>query len=430
MFETTRQLWQRSRLTLGTTPLDSKTMYKPGGTLLLTLANATGRIIKQHSDKWGRWVSQVFQGGLNRQIVIVSAYQPVTDKVQAGQITVAAQHYNLLTSSQDKLTSPRAAFCRDLLLYLKECASHGYQIVLVGDFNEVLGSEPDGLVKIMNALSLIDLMSGKHSQTRPATYARGIKCLDHILVSQDLLPAASACGYEPFNHRHPSDHRAYYVDFHIDQLFGAQIPQLSKYEPRMLQSTNIRQVTEYIQFKYDSLSRANLFHRAEKLQKAGDRHQFAERLDKDLLAISLAAENHITKFAAPHWSLELHNARYRVQLLKKYLSSLRTRLPVSPQLLRDLTEILQPDQIPCDIPRCQQYLRQAKLNVNKIVAQSYERRDTERKHKLQILNSSTSPKDRATATTLKALQKIETIRQVWSKLNRFGVPRIAQESLE
>lgn len=133
---------------------------------MLTLANATGRITKQHADKWRGWVSQIFQGGMNRQIVIVSAFQPVTDTVQAGQITVAAQHYNLLTSSQDKLTMPSiAAFCRYFLIYLKECTSHGYDSVLVGDFIEVLGSDPDGPVKIMNKLSLIDLMSAKHSQT-------------------------------------------------------------------------------------------------------------------------------------------------------------------------------------------------------------------------------------------------------------------------
>lgn len=63
LFDTTRQYWQRSRMILGTTPLDCKTMYKPGGTLMMTVAHTTGRITEQHTDKWGRWVSQTMQGG-------------------------------------------------------------------------------------------------------------------------------------------------------------------------------------------------------------------------------------------------------------------------------------------------------------------------------------------------------------------------------
>jgi hypothetical protein len=90
MLDATRQYWQRSRITLGTTPLDCKTMYKPGGTMMLTLAQTSGRITSDYTDKWGRWVSQTMQGGTNRKITIVSAYQVVTDVVHPGQITVAA----------------------------------------------------------------------------------------------------------------------------------------------------------------------------------------------------------------------------------------------------------------------------------------------------------------------------------------------------
>jgi hypothetical protein len=50
------------------------------------------------------------------------------------------------------------------------------------------------------------------------------------------------------------------------------------------------------------------------LNRHGDRQTFAIQMDKNILAASLAAENHITKFAAPKWSVELKSARSQVQI--------------------------------------------------------------------------------------------------------------------
>ena len=163
LYESIQRHWHRSRLMAGTTPLDCQSTYKPGGTLILTIANATGRIAHQSSDKWGRWVSQTFQGGGGRRVTIISVYQVVSDVVHPGQITVAAQQHTLLLQTQDKLKSPRAAFRRDLTGYLKECITQGSEIVLAGDFNEVIGSDPDGLVKIMQEANLVDAMTSKHA---------------------------------------------------------------------------------------------------------------------------------------------------------------------------------------------------------------------------------------------------------------------------
>jgi hypothetical protein len=408
-------------------------MYKPGGTMMLTLAHASGRITSHYTDKWGRWVSQTMQGGTNRKITIVSAYQVVTDVVHPGQITVAAQQHTLLIQTKDALHSPRAAFRRDLIKYLKDCKQQGSEIILVGDFNEVIGSDPDGLVKIMNEASLINVMNAKHAAGLPTTYTRGRTCLDYVFISANLTPSVRMCGYEPFQIRHPSDHRAYFVDFNIRQLFGSDISPLSKYEPRMLQSTNVRQVTEYINYKYESLMRSNMVQRSQMLNRPGDRHKFAERMDKDILAASLAAENHITKFAAPQWSVELKSARSQVQLLRKHLSFLNTGIPLNQQTISTLEESLKPEALPADKRSGQQAFRRAKSRVQQIISHSYERRDIERNTLIEHLQISTKPSDQERLKVLRSLRKLEMIRQLFNKLKmarrtlasaRTGVLRI------
>ena len=118
LHNTHRQHWQRARLNIATTPIAFKKTYKPGGTFMLTVGNATGRIKTQDQDKWGRWVSQTLQGTAGRQVTIISAYQPVTDAHKPGTVTVATQQHTLLVQQGDPLRSPREAFIRDLKTFL------------------------------------------------------------------------------------------------------------------------------------------------------------------------------------------------------------------------------------------------------------------------------------------------------------------------
>jgi hypothetical protein len=50
---------------------------------------------------------------------------------------------------------------------------------------------------------------------------------------------------------------------------------------------------------YECLSQHNVFEQVKRLSLPGNRHQHAERLEKDVLADSLAAEQKITRFGEP-----------------------------------------------------------------------------------------------------------------------------------
>ncbi|KAI2511551.1 hypothetical protein MHU86_2805 [Fragilaria crotonensis] len=296
LYDTVQQYWDRTRFLAGTTPIPFATPYKPGGTFLLTIGRTSGRVVHQTQDRWGRWVTQEFSGRAGTKVVIVSAYQPVEKRGQEGNLTVAGQHRSLLLQAQDSVTNPRSAFRRDLLSALRGHLRAGSDILLVGDFNETFGSDADGMSFIAGELQLVNLGPGRHSSHAPATYARGTKCLDYALGSPRLQAALVAMGYEEFNARLSSDHRGYFLDFDTDKLFGSPTPDLATPNRRMLKANNVRQVTAYIDRMYELLSVHNAFQRGHKLTHPGNRHQFAERLDRDVLAASISAEASLPQF--------------------------------------------------------------------------------------------------------------------------------------
>ncbi len=160
------------------------------------------------------------------------------------------------------------------------CKNAGHELLVMGDFNEEIGHEADGMIDVVQSLGLIDLMRQRHHPLHlPATYARGQKCLDYVMGTPPIVAAAAvwkAGYYEPLNARYTTDHRPYFVDFSITDLFGLHIQPLSKMEPRILKSNNIHQVTAYVRKKYKLLESHNVFRRIDRLLLPGNCHSFAE----------------------------------------------------------------------------------------------------------------------------------------------------------
>ena len=420
MYDTARQHWERQRVVMGTTPIPFEKTHKPGGTIMITTGALTSRIKKQVRDKWGRWVCQEFQGKDTKRIVMMSVYQPIDKGSQTGKITVAAQHISLLIQEQDECTKPREAFRRDLLSCVKEYQSNGFEILITGDFNEVLGSEIDGIGKLANETGLIDLMANHNASTPPATFARGGKRLDYALASTSVSAALVSAGYEAFDSRIPSDHRGYFFDFNTTKLFGSETQELETRTRRTLQTSNAKQVTEYIRQKHQLLSHCDAFKRMGNLRKPGNRQAFAERLDTDVLNASLTAEKRIPKYETPAWSVALTQARQYVSILTKQLTALKTGIDHHHTLESELHALPESTDISHNLPHtiedCSKSLRQAKQSVKEIVKASTERRDTELQQRIQSLESSAHLHDRDTASALRKLKKAEALKMLFQKL--------------
>jgi exonuclease III len=428
LYDTAQRVWTRSKLQFGTTPITYTNMYKPGGTMLASLNHTTGRVIAHQVDKWGRWTSQTLRGKHDRRITVISVYQVVVDTPGSGLVTAAAQQRSLLLDSEDQLTDPRQAFIRDLKLYLDLIISQGDEVLLMGDFNESVGVERNPTSSMLSELGLVNLMTNRHPTPLPATYARGRKCLDYGFATRKVADALVLCGYEAFNHRYTTDHRSYFFDFNTDLLFGAATPQLASPQSRILKSTNVKQVTSYIKIVYDLLLKCNAFERARRLTLPGNRHAYAERLDKDMVQASLAAEKRIKPYGEPAWSITLDQSRKKLNLLRKCLSMMRTG--------RDLTTIIdaqnaalnEPIVLPINQQECFQAMRAAKSTILDNVAISIELREAEVKKRIQQLQLSSKKSDAALAVLLRRMHRVEAIKRLFAKLraarvkgNRKGV---------
>jgi hypothetical protein len=239
---------------------------------MVSAGDVTGRIKHQEEDKWGRWVSQTLQGKGGKFVSVISAYQVVGSVIALGSITAASQQQSLLLDAQDSTLNPRTAFRRDLSVYIRQCIEKGHKLLLLGDFNEPFGTDPDGMMKLATEFQLIDLMASRHSSPPPATYARGRTRLDYALGTPHVANALKRAGYEAFNERFHTDHRAYFLDFDTRLLLGSETQHMGSPAARILQTSNVAQVTQYIKTKYDLLKEHNVFERMERLTHPGNRH--------------------------------------------------------------------------------------------------------------------------------------------------------------
>ena len=417
LYNAVQQHWDRSKIIFGTSPIPFSSHYKPGGTFMIATGNVTGRIRKQHRDKWGRWVIQEYSGKNSGTVMIISAYQPVDKRNKEGNTSVASQHRSLLLQSSDPIDDPRLAFQRDLTAQLQDYIKEGFECILVGDFNEDFCAEMDGIGSMATSLGLVNLLACRHPNKKPpATYARGVKCLDYAMGTQRVASAVIAAGYEAFNERFVSDHRGYFLDLDTSILFGSPTQDLASLKRRQLRTANVHHNTMYLDKLHELLGAHNVFERAQKLTYAGNRHSVAEALDRDITAASLAAEQSLPAIGEVAWSAELAKSRKQVHLLGKIFSTMKGGR--DPKAIIDTTREIMPTTWipPSTIKESSIQWRSAKQNAAKIAAESVARRENEIRERLRKLEQSSTASDKATATIIRRIKKAEDLKLLWKKL--------------
>ena len=225
---------EHSRITFGSTNIPSPrpTPYKPGGTLIASQGKSTGRITTQGTDRMGRWSYQVFSGRGSKTITVISAYQVCRQSLLTEEtngvrsFTASAQQISMLRQV-NRPVSPREAFIIDLTDFIRQCRARNSEILLLGDFNEALNDNNEGMSKLCLELELHDIMGEQIGNTTFATYINGRERIDYALGTSHVAAAVTRACYEPFQHRDiPNDHRNMVIDFDIQRLFGNSTQQL------------------------------------------------------------------------------------------------------------------------------------------------------------------------------------------------------------
>jgi hypothetical protein len=316
--------------------------------------------------------------------------------------------------------NPRKHFRLDLHHFLHKRRQEGDEIILTGDFNEALGDETDGISKLCSSFNLVDLMFSLYESRQIPTYARGKKRLDYALATPFAASTIVTGGYEPFNHRLASDHRALFLDFDEAALFGSQSSCLTSIQRRDLHAKNPKEVTKYLEAKHDVMEAHNIFERIQRLiHNPTLNPALAGSIDTDLYRISTAAGKNCQKFREPEWSVKLHKARTRVGFLKRVLSIRGTRYDQCSQIeelqLKQGTSFL----IPTTIKECKQALRNAQVEVSQIARNSSQYREDKKISKVAAVELEGN---NDWAKILRNIQKAEEMKKSFAKICYLRTP--------
>jgi hypothetical protein len=121
-------------------------------------------------------------------------------------------------------------------------------------------------------------------------------------------------------------------------LFGTVTQPLGEYAPRILKSKDESHVTHYIKEEYYLLIAHNVFNRAEQSTLPGNRHAFAERIDRNVVAASLSSEHKMKRIGIRRGLSRWQRHERKSPCFQNCLTMTRTRLDHTAQLQQDVSE--------------------------------------------------------------------------------------------
>ncbi len=412
----------QNNLVLSASKYQTPTVYKPGGTAILARNDITAKIKSHTRDRMGRWASMSLTTSNSRRIRIISAYQ-VCNVTRLGTNTIASQQTaQIIEDSVNKDTyqrlTPRQAFIQDLQKFILQMQSENEEIVLAGDFNEDITSPSSGMDQLATTCGLVDLFSIRTgTSTLPATYQRGIKRLDYILLSPTLTAHVTAAGYDPFGYRIPSDHRGMYVDFDSEALFNQPLSQLAPAVTRDFVTTSPGVIEKYVTAKMAYLNDHRFFDRLETMEDLDEPdHELAESLDRDLERASFHAARICAKKRQPPWSPQLAEIWAELHFFRLAKSATTNTsanyIPAITHLQRKWPKL--PKEVPTDSHHIKEQIQKSNHKLQMIRQQAQQLRDD------FLLQRASMYKDMQENGKAKIIQRIiraESQQKVYQKIN-------------
>ena len=301
----------------------STTSFLPGGTLLLTKDNWTGRIVKPLSDPahMGRWSGAKYRLQNKRHLYLISAYRPCPSPPQhmlPQSNSTFAQQYFKLRQQGNSDPRPREQFVIDLIQYLHELNIDQNDMVLVMfDANEQLGKEKNGIIQLIEKAGLVDIFTvHQNIQCNIATQAKGSQRIDYMLGTPNIIPYIHKCGYLPFQHKLVTDHRGMFLDI-SNTLLDVKIQRQTPSQREIGSHSTMIHTLKYKEYILKQFLNHNIRDRTEVLYEQANKTAEARprdfeknlnQVDKQITEILLKAEK---KFAVDPLQRWINNATIR-----------------------------------------------------------------------------------------------------------------------
>jgi hypothetical protein len=230
--------FEYAKVVSSTSCIKAPSVWKPGGTLLIVIGKWANAVMRHSNDDLGRWSAVTLHGQDSKSITLYSAYNVhQTTSKDAGPSTIFAQQWQLLRLSGVANPNPRKRFINNLRRDLAHRILDNEAIILIGDFNERLGDDPNLMASICGEFDFLDAHDFQHGNAAMVpTYIRGTKRIDYCFLSPSLAPFVRRACIDLFNKCYHSDHRALFLDIDLKAYLGNSLPKLARPDQRFVSS--------------------------------------------------------------------------------------------------------------------------------------------------------------------------------------------------
>ena len=298
------------------TPIfDAAVEYQPGG----VASGICGRLSRYYeggsSDEIGRWCCDTFKGPQN-SVKIYTLYRVNPKPNNAGGGCSAWEQQQVLLRTRNIDVDPRAQVITSLVKVLQEDIRRGFAIVLMSDLNEGI-DDREGTNGLLEDIGLENVFHSMYGSL-PATYIHGSKAIDHVWMTQDIIPYVSSMGIAPHKYISHSDHRALICDVKMEQFLGRKELMIQPVALRKLKSSCPKRLAKYNKKLINDIKFHKLFHKWElikgecEIEGVGDAQvQKIDNLDARISELMQTAERKstsVTKSFLDPWSMKLNDA--------------------------------------------------------------------------------------------------------------------------
>ncbi|KAI2513931.1 hypothetical protein MHU86_315 [Fragilaria crotonensis] len=237
-----------SSSTLPETYTSGSSGYQPGGTFMATTGRwsscSTGIPLVDPSGL-GRWSGLCYLGKRGKRLAILTAYRSPRQQPTGGFGFFDQQH-SLLLSQGVSNPNVRKQFIIDIILFVNNLQSKGYDVIVSLDANETLGQDKHfGLAHLIDECTLTDLHLLGPSDP-PATYKYGVdRRIDFMFGSAAVASAICRAGYNAYDNGVFSKHRGLFIDLDFTKLMGS-VASIAPTKARVLRSEDQPSVDRYL----------------------------------------------------------------------------------------------------------------------------------------------------------------------------------------
>ena len=202
-----KQHFPTFNLLLSSTPIHSPTIWKPGGTMMVTIGEIAHSIQRTHTNNLGRWCMTRIEQANQQFLTIFNVYNTVDTNIKtAGPSTIYMQQWKLLRLAGIIKPNPRNQFIQDLSAQVGAAIKNKSNICIIRYFNEILRKDPTLMSSLCVQHQLYDPFGEMFPEDSDiSTYNQGPNRIDYTLISKSLKHPTNI-GYNPYSLIYSSDH--------------------------------------------------------------------------------------------------------------------------------------------------------------------------------------------------------------------------------